>query len=93
MSRSRQINHWRPSGPSRPGRLSHVRHRIRSASYRGSVAKHFTDETAEFAMPRIGRHAAPETGELDVTQRFDPGFRQQRPVPSAQQQRRDDDVR
>jgi len=43
------------------------------------VAKHFIDETAEFAMPRIGRHAAPDTGELDVTQRFDPGFRQQRP--------------
>jgi hypothetical protein len=70
-----------------------VPHRNRSASYRGAVAKHFTDETAEFAMPRIGRHAAPDTGELDVTQRFDPGFRQQRPVPSAAQQRRDDDAR
>jgi hypothetical protein len=49
------------------------------------VAKHFTDETAEFAMPRIARHAAPDTGELDVTQRFDSGFRQQRPMPSPQQ--------
>jgi hypothetical protein len=56
------------------------------------VAKHFTDETAEFAIPRIGRHAAPDTGELDVTQRFDPGFRQQRPMPSLQQ-RPDDDAR
>jgi hypothetical protein len=56
------------------------------------VAKHFLDETAEFAMPRAGRHAAPDTGELAVTQRFDPGFRQQRPVP-APQPRSDDEAR
>jgi hypothetical protein len=49
------------------------------------VAKHLLDETAEFAMPRAGRHAAPDTGELAVTQRFDPGFRQQHPVPAPQQ--------
>lgn len=57
------------------------------------MAKHFTDETAEFAMPRIARHAAPDTGELEVTQRFDAGFRQQRPKPSAAAQRWDDDAR
>jgi hypothetical protein len=57
------------------------------------VAKHFTDETAEFAMPRTARHAAPDTGELYVTQRFDSGFRQQRPVSSAAQQRGDNDAR
>lgn len=57
------------------------------------MTKHFTDETAEFAMPRLGRHAAPDTGELDVTQRFYPGLRQQRSAPPAAQQRWDDDAR
>jgi hypothetical protein len=70
-----------------------VPRRGRSGSYRGAVAKHFTDETAEFAMPRTARHAAPDTGELYVTQRFDSGFRQQRPVSSAAQQRGDNDAR
>jgi hypothetical protein len=56
------------------------------------VAKHFTDETAEFALPRIGRHATDDTGEFAVTQRFDAGFRKQRPVP-APQQRPVDDIR
>ncbi|CCG04339.1 hypothetical protein [Blastococcus saxobsidens] len=51
------------------------------------VSKHLLDETAEFTMPRIGRHAAPETGELEVTQRFDPGFQQRRAMPSPQQGR------
>jgi hypothetical protein len=44
-------------------------------------------------MPRLGRHAAPDTGELEVTQRFDPGFQQQRPMPSAPQQHRGDAAR
>ncbi len=48
------------------------------------MGKHLLDETAEFKLPRIGRHAAePETEtEAGATQRFDPGFR--RP-PSAPQ--------
>jgi len=56
------------------------------------VAKHLLDQTAEFAMPRAGRHAAPDDGELAVTQRFDPGFRQQHSVP-APPQRPDDEAR
>ena len=44
------------------------------------MAKHFTDETAEFQMPLSGKHAAPETSELDVTQKFDPGFSRRRPA-------------
>jgi hypothetical protein len=44
------------------------------------VAKHFTDETAEFKMPLSGKHTAPDTGELDVTQKFDPGFSRGRPA-------------
>ncbi len=79
MARSRQIDLSGPSGPGRPGRLAHVPHRTRSASYLGAVAKHLTDETAEFAMPRIGRHAAPDTGELQMTQRFVPEFASARP--------------
>lgn len=51
------------------------------------MSKHLLDETAEFTMPRIGRHASPDTGELEVTQRFDPGFQQRRPMPSPQQGR------
>ncbi|MGY1915827.1 hypothetical protein [Blastococcus sp. SYSU DS0973] len=46
------------------------------------MSKHLLDETAEFKMPRIGRHAAPDTGELAVTQRFDAGFQQPRPMPT-----------
>jgi hypothetical protein len=49
------------------------------------VGKHLLDETAEFKMPREGRHAATEDDGLEPTQRFDPGFRrrQQPPVPGA----------
>ncbi len=32
------------------------------------MGKHLLDETAEFAMPRIGRHASPDTGELEITE-------------------------
>ena len=92
MSGNRHIGHSIRRGPSWPGRLSCV-----GADpfrfVRWGVAKYFTDETAEFVMPRLGRHAAPDTGEVDVTQRFDPGFRQQRPVTSAPLQLRDDDGR
>ena len=56
------------------------------------MAKHFLDETAEFAMPRDGRHAAPDAGEPAATQRFDPGFREQRRLP-ALQPRSDDEGR
>lgn len=46
------------------------------------MAKHLLDETAEFAMPRAGRHAAPDTGEMEAaTQRFDAGFAPGRPTP------------
>lgn len=51
------------------------------------MSKHLLDETAEFKMPRVGRHAAPDTGELEVTQRFDAGFQQPRPMPTPQQGR------
>ena len=57
------------------------------------MAKHFVDETAEFAMPRIARHAAPDTGELELTQRFDPGFKPQRPAVPAPQPTRGADAR
>jgi hypothetical protein len=48
------------------------------------VAKHLNDETAEFALPGAGRHAGPDTGELEVTQRFDAGLQRPRPVPTPQ---------
>jgi hypothetical protein len=44
------------------------------------VAKHLLDETAEFAMPVSGRHSAADTGELEMTQRFDAGFSRRRPA-------------
>ncbi len=44
------------------------------------MGKHLLDETAEFTMPSIGRHAGKDE-ELDKTQRFDPGFKRQRPAP------------
>jgi hypothetical protein len=47
--------------------------------YRIAVAKHFTDETAEFVLPRIARHAAPDTPEMELTQRFVPDFTPARP--------------
>jgi hypothetical protein len=48
------------------------------------VAKHLHDETAEFKLPVLGRHAAADTGELEMTQRFNPGFSRPRPaVPAA----------
>ncbi len=50
------------------------------------MGKHLLDETAEFKLPQIGRHAAEDDDELEVTQRFDPGFRQQPPVPGPQQE-------
>ena len=43
------------------------------------MGKHLLDETAEFRMPRLGRHATPETGEFEITQRLDPVV----PAPSA----------
>ena len=46
------------------------------------MAKHFTDETAEFKMPLAGRHVAADTGELEMIQRFDPGFSRRPAVPA-----------
>ena len=46
------------------------------------MAKHLLDETAEFALPTAGRHAAEgEDDPGDRTQRFDAGVRRQPPVP------------
>ena len=36
------------------------------------MGKHLLNETAEFAMPRPGRHTSPDTGELEITQRLEP---------------------
>ena len=56
------------------------------------MARHFVDETAEFKMPLSGRHAAANIGELETTQRFDPGFSRRRPaVPAVPP--RDDEAR
>jgi hypothetical protein len=44
------------------------------------MARHFVDETAEFKTPLAGRHAVTDTGELEMTQRFDPGFSRRRPA-------------
>ena len=53
------------------------------------MARHLNDETAEFKMPRPGRHAAEdedEAQEPEATQRFDPGFRERpKPAPPAPQ--------
>ena len=45
------------------------------------MAKHFVDETAEFKMPSLGRHAGEDANDPEATQRFDPGFgrKSQRP--------------
>ncbi|MGY2082375.1 hypothetical protein [Blastococcus sp. SYSU DS0539] len=51
------------------------------------MSKHLLDETAEFSLPRVGRHAAPDTSEMEATQRFDAGFQQRRPMPNPQQGR------
>ena len=46
------------------------------------MAKHLLDETAEFALPRAGRHArADEETTLEPTLRFDAGFRPSQPRP------------
>ena len=47
------------------------------------MAKHLLDETAEFAMPVSGRHSAADTGELEMTQRFDSGVSRRRPAAPA----------
>ena len=52
----------------------------------GVVGKHLLDETAEFAMPRKGRHASPDTGELeiaelDTTQRIELSSERHAPQP------------
>lgn len=44
------------------------------------MARHFVDETAEFKMPLPGRHAVADNGELEATQRYDPGFSRRRPA-------------
>ena len=57
------------------------------------MARHLNDETAEFKMPRPGKHAAEDdehaaeaAAEAEATQRFDPGFRERpRPAPPAPQ--------
>ena len=59
------------------------------------MARHLNDETAEFKMPRPGKHAAEDdqnetetAEEPEATQRFDPGFRDRpKPAPPAPQER------
>jgi hypothetical protein len=53
------------------------------------VGKHLLDETAEFRMPRIGRHAA-EDDELEMTQRIERARSSQQPAPRAPE---DDETR
>lgn len=48
------------------------------------VGKHLLDETAEFKMPSLARHAAEDEERLDETQRWDPGFSRKPPVPGSQ---------
>jgi hypothetical protein len=46
------------------------------------VAKHLLDETAEFTLPRAGRHAGrDEESTPEATLRFDAGFRPSQPRP------------
>jgi hypothetical protein len=53
------------------------------------VARHLLDETAEFKLPTLGRHAATdEDSPAELTQRLDGGPRRQPPVRRA---RRGDD--
>ncbi|MGY1640898.1 hypothetical protein ACI782_07145 [Geodermatophilus sp. SYSU D00703] len=45
------------------------------------MARHLLDETAEFTMPTLGRHAATEEdAPADLTQRLDGMARRQPPV-------------
>jgi hypothetical protein len=45
------------------------------------VARHLLDETAEFTMPTLGRHAADdEDAPADLTQRLDGMARRQPPI-------------
>ena len=45
------------------------------------MAKHLLDETAEFRMPRIGRHAAEDDPALEETLRWQSGPSRQPAVP------------
>jgi hypothetical protein len=36
------------------------------------MGRHLIDQTAEFRLPQTGRHAAPETGEMQIVQRQQP---------------------
>ena len=51
------------------------------------MGKHLLDETAEFKMPNLGRHAAEEKDGLEETQRWEPGFSRKPPVPGSQDAR------
>lgn len=49
------------------------------------MGKHLLDETAEFKMPSLARHAAEdEDKRLEETQRWTPGFSRKPPVPGPQ---------
>jgi hypothetical protein len=45
----------------------------------GNVGKHLLNETAEFKLPTLARHAADDQDDLGSTQRFDSGFQRPRP--------------
>ena len=88
----RLLDTTRTARPTWPRRLIEVPRWPENAPYRGRVAKHYVDETAEFKMPSLAKHAGPDTGELELTQRFNPGFASGRPAVPAPS-RRDDDAR
>ena len=49
------------------------------------MARHLLDETAEFALPRAGRHSLPDDTTLEPTLRFDAGFSPSQPKPELRQ--------
>ena len=51
------------------------------------MGKHLLDETAEFKMPSLARHAAEDEDQdkrFEETQRWTPGFSRKPPVPGQQ---------
>jgi hypothetical protein len=76
------------ASPSAPGETTSLRTLVVTERKDGIVGKHLLDETAEFKLPTVGRHASQDDDALETTQRFDPGFRQQPPAPWASQEPR-----
>ena len=51
------------------------------------MGKHLLDETAEFTLPALGRHAAEDDDHLETTNRFDDGFSRRPSAPGVPQDR------